>query len=120
MAISACYFARKSSGVVMQGKKSSVGKAAIIVGALAGIIASLISWEELPAPAGEFAFWATKIFAGLGGVYLLGLLIWSWKSNREMNRLIDQRARFQSRMTPENQTYFNALSDDPSEHKHSR
>jgi hypothetical protein len=50
----------------------------------------------------------------------LGLLIWSWKSNRKMDRLIDQRARFQARMTPENQSYSNALTDDPSEHKHRR
>jgi hypothetical protein len=102
----------------MRGKTRNIGIAAIICGTVAGTWASRVRWEELPGPAGEFAFWTTRILAVLGGLYLLGLLIWAWKSNREQNRLIDRRARFQARLTPETQAAFKSEGADPSERLH--
>jgi hypothetical protein len=95
----------------MQLKKRNIGTAAIIFGSLAGILASSVPWEELSGPAGKLAFLTIRILTGLGFISLLGFLIWAWKSDREQDRLIDRRTRFQARLEPENQTASKTASN---------
>ncbi|WP_137136849.1 hypothetical protein [Rhizobium sp. FKY42] len=99
----------------MRDKRGRIGIAAVILGTLAGILAYHISWEELPSPYGAVGFWASRLFAGVGGLLLLALMIWAWKADREQVRLIDERAQFKARLERSKPVEFNLSSEDLSD-----